>query len=134
MRADIGAEDHEHWSEALSTRGDDVLRGLCHHVRVCLGSLEQCGLDQFELGSDSRLEHFVSRLFSQHPSSIYPHRQRMNSLACWARAKSGPGNTPKATVATTPTPTAANVVQPGRTTLVAMILGSAKNISTMTRM
>ena len=42
VRADRGAEHDQQWSETLSARGDDVLRGLCHHVGVRLGGLEQC--------------------------------------------------------------------------------------------
>src|SRR5829696_10307828 len=72
VRADLGAEDNQQWPEPLSTCGDDVLRSLGDHVGVGLGGLEQCGLDLLELGSDRGLKNLVSRLLSQHPSSIYP--------------------------------------------------------------
>ena len=137
---EIRAKDHEQGPEALATSGDDVLRSFGHHLGVRLGGPEQSGVDQLKLGADRGLENLVLCLFSQHHSSVCSQsrlrlcRQRMNSPACWASANSGPGNIPKATVTTTPTPTAASVVQLGRTTLVVSFRGSAKNISTITRM
>jgi hypothetical protein len=69
-RPEVGAEHDEQGTEPLSTSGDDVLCGLGDHVRIRLGGLEQRGFNQLELGSDRGLEHLVSRLFSQHPSSV----------------------------------------------------------------
>jgi hypothetical protein len=68
---EVGAEDDKQRPEAFPASCDDVLRGFGHQVRVRFGGLEQGGLDELELIPDRGLEHLVSRLFSQHSSSVF---------------------------------------------------------------
>jgi hypothetical protein len=79
----VGAENDQQRPKTLTSGCDDVLRRLGHQLGVSFGGLEQCSLDQLDLGSDRGLEDLISRLFNQHASLVSSARgQRMNSPAC----------------------------------------------------
>ena len=91
-RPEVGAEDDKQRPEAFPASCDDVLRGFGHQVRIRFGGLEQRGLDELKLGSDSqrprtpRLASVQPALFLRFPPRALaertPCRQRMNSPAC----------------------------------------------------
>ena len=124
--AELRGQNAEQRTEPLAARVDEVPRRVGDELVVRVHRDGQRTLDLVQSPAHRRLELGV---VEPDPEGAHP----LSTAALFARSISHCGNTPSATVTTTPKVSATVADQPGIAIVGALSGGSAKNISTTMR-
>ena len=125
--AGLGGQQHEQRPEPLAAGLHQVAGRLGDEPGLALDVLEQCRFDLVHPGAQTRFELLVEDGQGQRAGHL------MNTPTRPSRSMSAPGTRPSSSVAATPTAMTVPVSTLGVVTLGPSPIGSAKNISTITR-